>query len=438
VSRVRRVRDTPAGRSAAPGGDVVRSASSVAVRRLTAFTYAVFLLVAVGLSVTVFPAAAETAWGRSAPHSLVVAAPVLAALVAATANVAVLRTALDPGGGPPRALSLSAMAFVAYVPSLLLGVDWLAWTAVLACFVVVVLPLRAAAVLYVAALLLQLALWRLAGQDWRATAFAGISFVATSFLLAVLLRALTTYQELERARAELALAEVLRERVRVSRDLHDLLGRNLTAVSLKVELARRHQRAGREDALRTELDEVLALSHAAATDLRALVTGYRALSLESELAAARRLLADAGVACEVDADPDALIGEAGAEVSEVAAWVVREATTNVLKHARATSCRISAHVVDGELLLAVANDGVDRVPPEAAETGAGSGLLGVRERVRSVGGRTDVRSAGGTFVLACSVPLLRPPVQGGRPTGRLSGGRTRGGRHPGGRKVGTS
>jgi len=415
----------------------------VAVRRLTVFTHVVFLVVAVGLTVTVVPAAGETPWGRSAPHALVVAVPVLAALVAAGVNLVVLRSALAPRGGPPRVVSLLSMAVVAYVPAPLLGVDWLAWTAVLACFLVVLLPVRVAAVLYAGGLLLQLGLWRLAGEDWGATIFAGVSYVATSFLLVVLLRALTTYQELERARAELALAEVLRERVRVSRDLHDLLGRNLTAVSLKVELARRHQRAGREEALRTELDEVLALSHAAATDLRALVTGYRALSLESELAAARRLLADAGIGCEVDADPQALVTEAGPEVSEVAAWVVREATTNVLKHARATVCRISAHVGDGELRLTVANDGVDaaRVPgsghPELREQGAGSGLLGVRERVRGVGGRMDVQSGGGTFVLGCTVPLGRPPVQDGRPDGRPPGSRTRGGRHPGGRKVGS-
>nr|WP_240895869.1 sensor histidine kinase [Kineococcus siccus] len=388
------------------------------------------------MTVTVFPAAGDTPWARSAPAWLVVAVPLVAALVAASVNVLALRTALHPGEGPPRTVALLGLALVAYVPSLLLGVDWLAWTAVLACFLVVVLPLRVAAALYVAGLLLQLGLWRLAGEDWRSTIFAGVSYVATSFLLAVLLRALTTYQELERARAELALAEVLRERVRVSRDLHDLLGRNLTAVSLKVELARRHQRAGREDQLRTELDEVLALSHAAATDLRALVTGYRALSLESELGAARRLLGDAGIGCEVDADPSALTAEAGPEVSEVAAWVVREATTNVLKHARASACRISAHVVDGELRLVVSNDGADAagVP---AQTGNGSGLLGVRERVRSVGGRVDVRSAAGTFELSCTVPLARPGLQDGRPTGRPAGGRTRGGRHPGGRKVGS-
>ncbi|WP_432564898.1 sensor histidine kinase [Kineococcus sp. SYSU DK003] len=390
-----------------------RPGTGAVTRRLQALAVVLFVLCALGLSVSVVDdvLTGELGWARtgarySVPFALT--ATVVSASAAVAVTLVVLGRTLGRRAERPRAAALVALALVAYVPALLLGPGWIAWSAVLGCFALELLPAAAATVVYLAGLLAQLGVSRAVGEAWGDTVFAGISYVATSVLLFLVVRSVNTYRELELARAELAHAEVLAERVRVSRDLHDLLGRNLAAISLKVELARRHHRSGKGEAVRSELDEVLALSHAAAADLRVLVAGYRALSLRSELAAAVRLLTDAGVRCEADADPGLQAGAA----DEVVAWVLREAATNVVKHAHATRCRIAVHVRQepAAVQLVVENDGVhdgDEASGSPFPLGAGSGLLGMRERVQALGGSVWSSAGGGTFRLSCSVPLSK-------------------------------
>jgi two-component system sensor histidine kinase DesK len=343
-------------------------------------------------------------FGGPASHGVVIG--LVAAGVGALAGVAVtglvLRRTLWRRRSPSRTAGLLALAVVAYAPALLLGVGWLSWSAVLACFALELLPPRPAGAVYLLGLLVRLGTGAAVGEAWGETLFAGISYVATSLLLFLVLRSVNTYRELELARAELAHAEVLAERVRVSRDLHDLLGRNLAAMSLKVELARRQGRAGRHEAVQSELEEVLALSHASAADLRALVAGYRAMTLRSELSAAVRLLTDAGVRCEVETDP----GFDATAADEVVAWVLREAATNVVKHAEATRCSIVVRLTrlpreQSTLELVVENDGAGG----GSAGGGGSGLVGARERVRARGGTVTTTSKDGSFRLRCSVPL---------------------------------
>ncbi|MEW9265238.1 histidine kinase [Kineococcus endophyticus] len=403
------------------------TAGGTVTRRLQALTVVLFLLCALGLSVSVVGdvRSGRVAWVTpDAPSTEVVAllAVAVSALAAGAVTVTVLRSTLSRTGVRSRGSALWALAAVAYLPALLLGPGWLAWSAVAACFVLELLPPRPAVALASTGLLLQVALTRAAGETWGASVFAGVSYLATSVLLFVVLRCVGTYRELELARAELAHAEVLAERVRVSRDLHDLLGRNLAAISLKVELARRHQRGGRGEALAGELDDVLGLSHAAAADLRALVAGYRVLTVRTELAAAVRLLTDAGVRCEVDADLDgegAVDGGLGA-ADDVVAWVLREAATNVVKHAGATWCTVSVHAggaVDGNagvVDLVVENDGV----AATEDGGTGTGLVGARERVRVLGGALEVAVHRDVFRLTCRVPVRGvAPASGVRPEG---------------------
>lgn len=394
----------------------MRRAEGAATRRLVTATAVLFALCALGLSVSVVRSVDGTALGRAASPETAVVVAVLSALAAAGVTLVVLWGALGLRDGPRPSVALVLLAVVAYPPALVLGVEWLNWSAVLGCFLLELLVLRWAVPLYAAALLLEVGFWRAAGQDWGAAVYAGVSYLATSVLLYLVLRSVTTYRELERARAELSRAEVLRERVRVSRDLHDLLGRNLAAISLKTELARRYQRAGRGEALQSELDEVLALSHAAAADLRTLVAGYRAMSMRSELSAAVRLLTDAGVRCEVDA-AEHVTAETGPAADEVAGWVLREAATNVLKHAVATRCVISVDVVAGALRVVVENDGAGAGTASAG--GGRAGLVGVRERVHALGGTVEVTSGGGSFRLQCTLPGTPVEAVGdGSPAGR--------------------
>lgn len=438
------------------GGDPVRGrgAEGATTRRLVAATVVLFGLCALGLSVSVVRSVDTTALGRAASPQVAVALAVLAAVVAGACTLLVLWRVLDLRDGPRTPVALVLLVLVAYPPALLLGVEWLSWAAVLGCFLLELLRPRVAVPLFAAGLLLQVGAWRLDGQPWGDAVYAGVSYLATSVLLYLVLRSVTTYRELERARAELARAAVLRERLRFSRDLHDLLGRNLSAISLKTELARRYQRSGRGEALQAELDQVLALSHAAAVDLRALVAGYRAMSLRTELTAAVRLLTEAGIRCEVDVaegltDEDVAAaggvpaggfgqdgvldgadggpeGRPGRAADEVAGWVLREAATNVVKHADAAWCSVAVAVVPDRtgreaLRVVVENDGVRPGPPRSG--GGRAGLLGVRERVHALGGSVAVTSSDGVFRLSCTVPV---PVPGAVPVGVVGSGGSQG------------
>lgn len=226
---------------------------------------------------------------------------------------------------------------------------------------------------------------------WAGALTAG----AASFRLSVWM--LDVVVRLDRARtteAELAVAE---ERLRFARDLHDTLGRNLSVVALKSELAealvsRDPQRAA------NEMQGVRQLAEDSLAEVRAVVRGHRVTSLDSELAGSQSLLSAAGTECETSGSGDGL----GEHVQSTLGWVVREATTNVLRHAEATSCTIEVQVNDGAARLTMRNDGVR----DQQGSRPGSGLAGLRERLEAQGGTLSAGPDGdGTFVLTASVPV---------------------------------
>jgi two-component system sensor histidine kinase DesK len=185
--------------------------------------------------------------------------------------------------------------------------------------------------------------------------------------------------ELDRARrveADLAVAE---ERLRFARDLHDVLGRTLSVVAIKAELAAQLAKRGRPEAV-GEMLAVRAIAQESLLDLRAVVGAYRAADLDAELAGARALLASAGIACRVIGDASTV----GPAAQAVLGWVVREGVTNVLRHSEARTCVIALRTApDGAATLTLDNDGAH------AGTGtvvAGSGLTGLTERVTAAGG----------------------------------------------------
>ena len=207
-------------------------------------------------------------------------------------------------------------------------------------------------------------------------------------------------REMERTRgvqAQLALAE---ERLRFSRDLHDVMGRNLSAIAVKSQLAGELVRRGRREAA-DEVADIRRLAEDSLREVREVVRGHRSTDLTGELAGARSVLRAAGVACTVHGE------DAGAALPRAAqtafAWVVREAVTNVLRHSRATSCTITLHVIRGRAQLEVGNDGVlDEVG--TSDGRPGSGLTGLGERLAAVGGSLETRLDGSRFVLTAFLP----------------------------------
>ncbi|WP_380164433.1 sensor histidine kinase [Jannaschia sp. R86511] len=217
-------------------------------------------------------------------------------------------------------------------------------------------------------------------------------------------------RQLDRARstrAELAVAE---ERLRFSRDVHDVLGRRLAAIAVQSELAA--ALAGRGDPRAAEqMLQVRAGAHEALREARDLARGYRATDLATELDGATSLLRSAGIDLRVAVD------EVPPERQEAAAWVVREAVTNVLRHSRARTVDLSW---DG-VALVVGNDGLDGPgadgptrdgPPAAPVTldpmTGGSGLLGLRERLRPLGGDVSAHREPDRFVLRADLGVADP------------------------------
>lgn len=196
--------------------------------------------------------------------------------------------------------------------------------------------------------------------------------------------------ELDEARGAAAALSVAEERLRFSRDLHDVVGRALSAVAVKSELAAALSRRG-DDRAAAQMDEVRELAQESLAEARELVRGYRSIALASELAGAQSLLEAAGISTTICGSADLL----PVELAEVAAWVVREGVTNILRHSSAHSCIVEVST-DGVVIV---NDGARIALP-----GDGTGLSGLRERVGAVAGTIDTAQDDDRFTLTVSFP----------------------------------
>lgn len=207
--------------------------------------------------------------------------------------------------------------------------------------------------------------------------------------------------DLSTARHELAEAAVGRERLRVSRDLHDLLGQSLSAVALKGDLALRLLPTD-SSAARAEIESLTGLARGALRDIRAVTRAEHRVSLASELDAAVSLLALAGIAATTDvADGPPL--DPG--VDEALGWAVREAATNALRHSTATVWSATLRRRGGQVLLDVVNDGA----PDPMSGATGTGIAGLARRANVLGGDVVARrTPDGRFHLSIAVPEAAP------------------------------
>lgn len=200
---------------------------------------------------------------------------------------------------------------------------------------------------------------------------------------------------LHRARrlaADLAVAD---ERLRFAADLHDIQGHHLQVIALKSELAERLVAADPARAA-AEMAEVRRLAADALRDTRALVQGYRRTTLEDEIANATRVLTAADIDARMDVDPAPdRLSDAGRHLLGL---VMREATTNVLRHSRAAHATVEYQVDGDRARLRVTNDGAG--PP-----GAPSGLATLAARLAAAGGELTWRHDGGHFVVAAVLPV---------------------------------
>ncbi|KFN44340.1 hypothetical protein N790_10575 [Arenimonas malthae CC-JY-1] len=196
--------------------------------------------------------------------------------------------------------------------------------------------------------------------------------------------------ELRLTQDEVGRLAALAERERIGRDLHDLLGHTLSVIALKSELAGRLVERDAA-AARAQIADVEAVARQALAQVREAVVGIRAAGLQAELAAARLALLSA----EVRLDQRLAPVELAPAAESALAMAVREAVTNVLRHAAATRVEVELSVAGGELRLAISDDGRGGV------LRPGNGLAGMQERLAEVGGRLEIDSppGGGTRLL---------------------------------------
>jgi len=201
--------------------------------------------------------------------------------------------------------------------------------------------------------------------------------------------------ELKLSHDEVRRLAALAERERIGRDLHDLLGHTLSLITLKSELAARL--FDRDPlAARREIADVERVARDALGQVRRAVSGIRTAGLAAELASARLLLESGGVRLDYRLAADAL----PAELETVLALVVREAVTNIQRHANAVQAHVELAVSQGEALLRIEDNG------RGGLIEPGNGLSGMRERLRALGGRLEIRSARGRgTILVAALPL---------------------------------
>lgn len=226
-----------------------------------------------------------------------------------------------------------------------------------------------------------------------------VQVVAFGLILVAVRRLMELIRELEAARAQVAGLAASEERLRLSRDLHDLLGANLSLIALKSQLAQRL--LGRDPAAAAgEVRDIQSVARTSLQEARAAVRGLRRASLASELDRAKEALDAAGIKVET-----ALAAPLPAGVEALLGFVAREGVTNVIRHSHARRCEIAVRHTDGVAELEVRDDGL------GAANGAtrGSGLRGLAERMAEAGGTLEAGPVeGGGFRLIARVPIAIP------------------------------
>jgi two-component system sensor histidine kinase DesK len=344
------------------------------------------LCIAAALVFLAFPLA-DLLSGRLAAGSAMVGATGLAAFAALYLRLFWIVPWVATERRAEGSVLLGALAALAIGLSIAFGDEWLGLLIYLTVALALALPTRAALAAIAAVVTAAVAITGELGVAWQVVAF-GVILVAVRRLMELV-------GELEAARAQVAELAAGEERLRLSRDMHDLLGHNLSLIALKSELARKL--LGRNpEAAEGEVRDIESVARTSLQEARAAVRGLRSASLASELERARGSLRAAGIEAELRTP-----GPLPARVETLLGFVVREGVTNVIRHSGAGRCWIAVRRDDESAELEVRDDGA---PAEVAS--GGSGLRGLSERVAEAGGTLEAASAeGGGFRLVARVPI---------------------------------
>ncbi|HLU75792.1 MAG TPA: sensor histidine kinase [Nonomuraea sp.] len=350
------------------------------------------VLMAFGLCYLAFPVV-EIVLGRLTGARAVWAGLVLAAFV-----VSYLATALGPPAFDQPARwtypLLALTTVLGLVPPAVFGGVWLALPVFTVVLYGMILPPRAATAGIGAILAAEVAGGAAGGTDPAVIALYALQVVTIGLLFTRVRRTGVLARRLRDAQGEVARLAAADERLRIARDLHDLLGHSLSVIVLKAELAGRLAEDVPE--VRREIGDIESVARKALAEVREAVAGYRQRRLAEEIDGAVAVLRAAGVEARTRLPGPPLPPRADA----LLAWAVREGVTNVVRHAGAAHCTIDVTYEEGTATLDIVDDGHG-----GARRDSGSGLAGLAERVRDAGG---VLEAGpgpeGGFRLRVQVP----------------------------------
>ncbi|HET8641870.1 MAG TPA: histidine kinase, partial [Pseudonocardiaceae bacterium] len=307
---------------------------------------------------------------------------------------------------PAGYLALLAQALLVYLPLLEFKQAWVGLPGFLAGSVLLVLPPTLGWISFgLVAASMAVVQGVFTGQPID-IAYTTVSTVISGLVVYGLTRLASLVTELHAAQNELAKMAVAQERLRFARDLHDLLGYSLSAITLKSELTHRLVTKNPGKA-QEELAEILDIGRKALSDVRSVASGYRELSLDNESRSARSVLIAADVEVNVVLDYDDL----PTNVKTVLATVLREGVTNVLRHSKAERCDITVRQEGGRVSLDIVNDGVQ---PVQQHSDGGSGVRNLSTRIAALDGEIFAGlEPDGRYRLHVSVPLAQARVPAG-------------------------
>ncbi|WP_370415365.1 sensor histidine kinase [Streptomyces fradiae] len=321
-----------------------------------------------------------------------------------TLQIAQASPAARRWSGRRRAAILVTQAGLTFGPMVWLGIAWGSMAGPLAGSILLMLPGRWAWTCYGVVTLAILG-WSVGseGISTLETGYYAVSTALTGLVIYGFTRLTDLVREVHDARAEMARMAVTQERLRFARDLHDLLGYSLSAITLKCELIHRLTPVNPERA-REEVASVLGVARQALADVRLVASGYRDMSLSAEAESVAEVMAAADVETELDID----CGRLHPLVDTVLATALREGVTNMLRHSKVQSCTVTVRVEGESVRLDLVNDGVvaqDR--PDAPDRGSGLGNL--RTRLAAIGGEMRAGTEAGNRFRLTAVAPLRPP-----------------------------
>ncbi|PKK13481.1 MAG: hypothetical protein BUE48_013470 [Thermomonospora sp. CIF 1] len=237
-------------------------------------------------------------------------------------------------------------------------------------------------------------------------AYGAVSTAMTGLVTFGMVRLIALVASTHAARRELADLAVMEQRLQFGQQLQELVGRSLSNVIARGELAMRLC-ADEPERARAELGELLRVARQALTDVRKVASGHRDITLDSESSSVRSVLTAAGI------DPCISLahGRLPQPVQNVLAMVLREGATNVLRHSEATRCAITTRRTAEGVILCIVNDGASATGGTLAE---GGGVDSLRSRLTELGGSLEAEHGrDGLFMLRAHVPLPEPGPQPG-------------------------